>query len=267
MNPKKFSEAMNELDARYIEEAMNYKKNAKKPVLTKLRTIAACIAAVAVIVGAGVLWKLIIPTAAHNYVDIYFLTESGAMESKSVVVQNAPADIFDEWAAVNNVSDVSLVDCVYDAQGIETERKDDGGECSTLLLTVSSEFSAYMSNKDSAFLIETLRRTFYDNNNFDNMILVIESLTNSAASNGIAEPDMQADDGKALVWEGMSERIIDGIECYSFELRFSDDEEKNGEMAGRLWGIYAVSNDGTRFYRYNMADDTWEQLKSITLVN
>ena len=38
----------------------------------------------------------------------------------------------------------------------------------------------------------------------------------------------------------------------------SKDENINGEMAGRLLGIYAVSKDGTKFYQYNMADDIWE---------
>ena len=31
MNAKKFSDAMSELDCKYIDEALNYKKKAKKP--------------------------------------------------------------------------------------------------------------------------------------------------------------------------------------------------------------------------------------------
>ena len=31
MNAKKFSDAMSELDSKYIDEAINYKKKAKKP--------------------------------------------------------------------------------------------------------------------------------------------------------------------------------------------------------------------------------------------
>lgn len=56
----------------------------------------------------------------------------------------------------------------------------------------------------------------------------------------------------------MSEREIDGDVCHAFELRYSEDETINGEMAGRLLGIYAVSKDGKKFYQYNMANDTWE---------
>ena len=35
MNAKKFSDAMSELDSKYIDEALNYKKKAKKPVWVK----------------------------------------------------------------------------------------------------------------------------------------------------------------------------------------------------------------------------------------
>ena len=35
MNVKKFSDAMNELDSKYIDEALNYKKKVKKPLWIK----------------------------------------------------------------------------------------------------------------------------------------------------------------------------------------------------------------------------------------
>lgn len=260
MNSKKFSEAMSELDNRYVDEAINYKKKAKKSGWIKWGTMAACFA-IAVVIGAGTLWRFNNPKLVKQDMFIYFLSEGGAIESKSVIVRSEPKDIFDVWAALNNVSDVTLVDCVYDTQETEIVQKDDDDVYSTLSLTVSPEFSKCISNGNGVFLIETLRRTFYDNNSFNNMNLIIEGLAASAISNGIVEPGMQADDGKALVWEGMSEREIDGTECYAFELRYSEDENINGEMAGRLIGIYAVSNDGTKFYQYNMADDTWEQLQ------
>ena len=53
MNAKKFSEAMSELDSKYVDEAINYKKKAKKPVWAKWGAVAACFAAV-VILGVGV---------------------------------------------------------------------------------------------------------------------------------------------------------------------------------------------------------------------
>ena len=42
MNVKKFSDAMSELDTKYIDEALNYKKKTKKPVWIKWGAIAAC---------------------------------------------------------------------------------------------------------------------------------------------------------------------------------------------------------------------------------
>ena len=43
MNAKKFSEAMSELDSKYIEEALNYKKRVQKPVWVKWGAMAACL--------------------------------------------------------------------------------------------------------------------------------------------------------------------------------------------------------------------------------
>ena len=38
MNAKKFSDAMSELDNKYIDEALNYKKKVKKPIWIKWRS-------------------------------------------------------------------------------------------------------------------------------------------------------------------------------------------------------------------------------------
>lgn len=54
MNTKKFSDAMNELDSKYVDEALNYKKKASKPIWLKWGTMAACFA-VAAILGVGML--------------------------------------------------------------------------------------------------------------------------------------------------------------------------------------------------------------------
>ena len=43
MNSKKFSEAMGELDNKYVDEAINYKKKAKKPGWIKWGAMAACL--------------------------------------------------------------------------------------------------------------------------------------------------------------------------------------------------------------------------------
>ena len=43
MNAKKFSDAMSELDTKYVDEALNYKKKAKKRIWVKWGAIAACL--------------------------------------------------------------------------------------------------------------------------------------------------------------------------------------------------------------------------------
>lgn len=50
MNIKKFSEAMGEIDSKYVEKAINYKPNQKKQIWVKWGAIAACLA---IIVYAG----------------------------------------------------------------------------------------------------------------------------------------------------------------------------------------------------------------------
>ena len=53
MNSKKFSEAMSELDSKYVDEAISYKKKAKKSQFwAKWGAIAACFVAVTVL-GVG----------------------------------------------------------------------------------------------------------------------------------------------------------------------------------------------------------------------
>ena len=276
MNSRKFSEAMSELGSKYVDEAVNYKKKVKKPGWVKWGAVAACLAAV-IAIGMFIPWQTTDPTppdqtgevtAETSNLNIYCLSERNVIEAKSVEVSNTPKDIFDKWAALNHLSDVAFIDCVYDGHGTESIQEGyaehSAGKYYTLSLSVSGEFSKYASGENGVFLFESLRRTFYDYISFDEMKLIIGSLTDSAISSGIAEPGMQADDGKILVWEGMSEKEICGTKCYAFELRYSEDETVNGEMAGRLLGIYAVSNDGARFYQYNMADDIWEQLHSAS---
>lgn len=43
MNAKKFSDAMSELDTKYVDEALNYKKKSRKPVWVKWGAMAACL--------------------------------------------------------------------------------------------------------------------------------------------------------------------------------------------------------------------------------
>ena len=60
MNAKKFSDAMSELDTKYVDEALNYKKKEKKPAWMKWGAMAACLCAIVMVA---------IPVIQHyNYV-------------------------------------------------------------------------------------------------------------------------------------------------------------------------------------------------------
>lgn len=48
MNAKKFSDAMSELNSKYIDEALNYKKKSQKPVWIKWGAMAACLCLIVV---------------------------------------------------------------------------------------------------------------------------------------------------------------------------------------------------------------------------
>lgn len=52
MNPKKFSEAMGEVDSRYVDEAICYKKSGKKQVYIRWAASAACIAFILVVAAS-----------------------------------------------------------------------------------------------------------------------------------------------------------------------------------------------------------------------
>ena len=48
MNVKKFSDAMSELDTKYVDETLNYKKKSKQPVWIKWGAMAACLCLIVV---------------------------------------------------------------------------------------------------------------------------------------------------------------------------------------------------------------------------
>lgn len=112
--------------------------------------------------------ELAIETSNLN---IYYLSENGTIESKSVELNCIPKDIFNEWATLNNISDVTLVDCVYDNGGTETVQGEvvehTNGNYYTLTVTLSSEFSMYAESENGKLLIEALRQTFYEYIHFD----------------------------------------------------------------------------------------------------
>lgn len=101
-----------------------------------------------------------------DYLDIYYLSENGTIESKSIEVSYTAENIFNEWAALNGVSDVTLVECVYDNGGSEQQQggmvEYTPGNYFKLNLTVSSKFAIYAESETGDLLVESLRRTFRD---------------------------------------------------------------------------------------------------------
>jgi len=156
MNIEKFSEAMGEIDSKYIEKSANYHFRQKKHGWIKWASMAACLAAAAAI---GMLIprqttdpalpeqdsEVMLELAISN-LNIYYLSESGTIESKNMEVRCTPEDILNEWARLNNIQDVTFVNCVYD----------DGG------------------SKNGDLLIQSLRQTFCDYIPFDDFNLIVD---------------------------------------------------------------------------------------------
>ena len=185
MRKEEFCEIFGDINEKYIEEARTHQKN-KKSGWLKWGAMAACLA---IVVAIGTLIprqtddpmpsdqgsEVIIET---SYLNIYYLSKNGTIESKSVEVRNTAEDIFNEWAALNNISDVTFVKCVYDNGGTETIKGDTiehtTGNYFTLTLTLSAGFSMYSESENGELLIKTLRQTFYDYSYFDEFNLMTE---------------------------------------------------------------------------------------------
>ncbi len=173
MKKEDFFEVLGELDDDIV-------KGAKTPMKKKMNwkawgAMAACLAMVTVImVGSITLNETMVET---GYIKIYYLSENGAIENKSVELPCNPEDIFNKWAVLNNISDVMFVHCTYDDGGSEKQQGDlteyTAGNYYTLDLTVSTEFSSYAESEQGDLLIQSLRQTFCGNNYIDDFNLII----------------------------------------------------------------------------------------------
>ncbi len=185
MKERRLLYALGQVDGKYIEEASPVKQT-KRPGWLKWGAMAACLA---VVIIAGSLISRIVPdTTAPNGgseiimevrdLNIYYLSENGTIENKSVEVRCTPENIFYEWAALNNISGVTFVSCVYDDNGNEQMQGEmvehTSGSYFALELTVSAEFSSYAESEQGDLLIQSLRQTFYEYISFDNFNLIIE---------------------------------------------------------------------------------------------
>ena len=68
MNAKRFSDAMSELDGKYIDEALSYTKKSKRPVWAKWGAVAACLCLIIGIAVTGILRRTLLPDSdvAHE---------------------------------------------------------------------------------------------------------------------------------------------------------------------------------------------------------
>ena len=119
-----------------------------------------------------------------EYLDIYFVTEAGSLESANIYLRCTAEDIFAEWAKFNNIPDVSLIECNLDSDAEiiikgdpndpDTPIEHHGGDTCTLVLTVSSEFSNYANMGNGEILIDSLKQTFFSYSEFDEFKLIIQ---------------------------------------------------------------------------------------------
>ena len=96
MNARQFAEAMSELDTKYIDEALNYKKTAKRPVWLKWGAIAACLC---VIISLSVIIfhqdeQELLTTGGHLEIINVELVEWQSDGFKAVVVDTGNSSIF-----------------------------------------------------------------------------------------------------------------------------------------------------------------------------
>ena len=85
MNSMKFSEAMSELDSKYVDEALSYKKKARKPVWVKLGVLAACLAIVIAIGGILAPFSDNMIVSAYAYGTDEEITTAGAVMNSGTI--------------------------------------------------------------------------------------------------------------------------------------------------------------------------------------
>lgn len=184
MRKEDFFEVLGELDNDIVQEAA-------APMKRKIKgkawvTAAACFAVVVMTISilphtspAGVNSQESADVAIEmRNLRIYYLSETGTIESKTMEMRCVPEDIFREWAALNHISDVAFVSCVYENGGSEKHHGNvveyTLGDFFTLELTVSPEFSSYADGEHGDLLIQSLRQTFCDYLSTDSFRLIYE---------------------------------------------------------------------------------------------
>lgn len=180
MKAEYLAEAIGGIDDDLVTAAMEYTPRAAKGTGIKWAALAACLALILAVGAAAGRFSARIPErgteAAQKYIDVYYVTEDGTLESSEVFVRCTAGDVFACWAELSGITDVSLADCRLEGGAVITERGDPSGAVeycggkSTLILTLSPEFSAHAN---SEALTESLRLTFASYVAFDEFELVV----------------------------------------------------------------------------------------------
>ena len=76
MNAKTFSDAMSALDTKYIDEALNYKKKAKKPIWVKWGVMAACLCLILCAAVIPRLWKNSAPPVSGDLAPMVYVNDT-----------------------------------------------------------------------------------------------------------------------------------------------------------------------------------------------
>lgn len=84
MNSTKFSEAMSELDTKYVDEVLNYKKKSKRPIWGKWVAVAACLCLVVAAISVSHILNSIQDNTTTNVI-----ATKRVFEAKVLEVQNS----------------------------------------------------------------------------------------------------------------------------------------------------------------------------------
>jgi|GEM_PF-1588234 len=107
----------------------------------------------------------------YDYLDIFYVTEQGVISFESVMLRFTPQDVFEKWAELNDVRDVSVVRSLLDREMTHFQHGDPSspdsvvgvimGDYAVFQLTLSNEFAPYMYSDRGHLLMKSLKMTFY----------------------------------------------------------------------------------------------------------
>lgn len=153
MNAKKFSDAMSELDSKYIDEALNYRKKTKKPAWVKWGAMAACLL-LAFIMSVPAL-------AAAGYASAYNLlyTISPAIAQRLKPVSMTCEDNGIEFEVISAYVEGNEANIYVSVQDLEGDRIDETTDLFDSY-SINTPFDCSSSCKNISYDPETKTATF-----------------------------------------------------------------------------------------------------------